>query len=381
MNISLSVPDILLFATSILLMFNILLLLKKVNSKNYMLIGTLAIYFSFITATIVLLLITRYNVKIINSGTILTLMTIVYSLYNVFHYFSLQQLIVKKSRFTFKHLLHLVSVILVGIVIFYFFQPINFIKGKGYSYVFETQHLMIAQSKNYIILLARIFHPIFYAILGGYLLFSFYNSPRYLSIQKSTRYFIFFFYFQKIFLFIWVLIGYIGFDIDNDLFSKISITGFSVTALFMSSYILLSPNLFLQITKLNYNSKKAPLEASKLPDLASQLERMMNQNKFYLDANYSLTNLSSDTDISANIIREVIASKGYKNFSAYINSFRIANAEQLISNGYLDTYSIESLCRDSGFQSEVTFYRVFKKIHDCTPKEFSYNLKSSKKIN
>jgi hypothetical protein len=381
MNISLSVPDILLFATSILLMFNILLLLKKVNSKNYMLIGTLAIYFSFITATIVLLLITRYNVKIINSGTILTLMTIVYSLYNVFHYFSLQQLIVKKSQFTFKHLLHLVSVALVGIVIFYFFQPINFIKGKGYSYVFETQHLMIAQSKNYIILLARIFHPIFYAILGGYLLFSFYNSPRYLSIQKSTRYFIFFFYFQKIFLFIWVLIGYIGFDIDNDLFSKISITGFSVTALFMSSYILLSPNLFLQITKLNYNSKKAPLEASKLPDLASQLERMMNQNKFYLDANYSLTNLSSDTDISANIIREVIASKGYKNFSAYINSFRIANAEQLISNGYLDTYSIESLCRDSGFQSEVTFYRVFKKIHDCTPKEFSYNLKSSKKIN
>lgn len=381
MNISLSVPDILLFATSILLMFNILLLLKKVNSKNYMLIGTLAIYFSFITATIVLLLITRYNVKIINSGTILTLMTIVYSLYNVFHYFSLQQLIVKKSRFTFKHLLHLVSVALVGIVIFYFFQPINFIKGKGYSYVFETQHLMIAQSKNYIILLARIFHPIFYALLGGYLLFSFYNSPRYLSIQKSTRYFIFFFYFQKIFLFIWVLIGYIGFDIDNDLFSKISITGFSVTALFMSSYILLSPNLFLQITKLNYNSKKAPLEASKLPDLASQLERMMNQNKFYLDANYSLTNLSSDTDISANIIREVIASKGYKNFSAYINSFRIANAEQLISNGYLDTYSIESLCRDSGFQSEVTFYRVFKKIHDCTPKEFSYNLKSSKKIN
>ena len=346
-----------------------------------MLIGTLAIYFSFITATIVLLLITRYNVKIINSGTILTLMTIVYSLYNVFHYFSLQQLIVKKSQFTFKHLLHLVSVALVGIVIFYFFQPINFIKGKGYSYVFETQHLMIAQSKNYIILLARIFHPIFYAILGGYLLFSFYNSPRYLSIQKSTRYFIFFFYFQKIFLFIWVLIGYIGFDIDNDLFSKISITGFSVTALFMSSYILLSPNLFLQITKLNYNSKKAPLEASKLPDLASQLERMMNQNKFYLDANYSLTNLSSDTDISANIIREVIASKGYKNFSAYINSFRIANAEQLISNGYLDTYSIESLCRDSGFQSEVTFYRVFKKIHDCTPKEFSYNLKSSKKIN
>jgi AraC-like DNA-binding protein len=376
MNISLSIPDILLFTTSILLVFNIILLLNKVNSKNYMLVGTLAIYFSFITATTVLLLFTRYNIKIINSGTILTLMTIVYLLYNVFHYFSLQQLIVKKNRFNIKYLLHLVAVIIFGILIFYFFQPLNFIKGKGYSYIFETQHLMVAQSKNYIIFLARIFHPIFYAILGGFLLFSFYNSPRFLSIQKSTRYFIFFFYFQKIFLFIWVLIGYLGFNIDSELFSKLSITGFSITALFMSSYILLSPHLFLQITKLNYASKKTPLEASKLPDLASQLERMMDQNKFYLDANYNLTNLSSDTDISANTIREVIAACGYKNFSAYINSFRIAHAEQLISNGYLDTYSIESLCKDSGFQSEVTFYRVFKKVHDCTPKEFSYNLKS-----
>jgi AraC-like DNA-binding protein len=144
----------------------------------------------------------------------------------------------------------------------------------------------------------------------------------------------------------------------------------------MSSYIILNPDLFLQITKLNHTSKKTPIEASKLPDLVLLLERMMDQNKFYLDANYSLTNLSSDTDISANTIREVIAASGYKNFSAYINSFRIANAEQLISNGYLDTYSIESLCKDSGFQSEVTFYRVFKKVHDCTPKEFSYNLKS-----
>jgi len=380
MNIALSVPDILLFTTSILLVFNIILLIKKVNSKNYMLIGTLAIYFSFITATIVLLLFTRYNINIINSGTILTLMTIVYSLYNVFHYFSLEQLIVKKSRFDVKHLFHLFSVILVGMLIFYFFQPLNFIKGKGYSYVFETQHLMAAQSKNYIILLARIFHPIFYAILGGYLLFKFCNSPRYLSTQKSTRYFIFFFYFQKIFLFIWVLIGYVGFDIDSELFSKLSITGFSITALFMSSYILLSPNLLSQITKLNYSTKKLPLEVSKLPDLAEQLERIMEQNKFYLDHNYNLTNLSSDSDISVNTIREVIAGSGYKNFSAYINSFRIANAEQLISNGYLDTYSIESLSKDSGFQSEVTFYRVFKKVHKCTPKEYSFNIKNQSKL-
>ena len=378
MNLHLSIPDFLLFAAIVLLIFTTLLLLKKVNSKNYMLVGTLAIYFSLITATIVLILFTRYNIKLLDSATILVLMAIVYSLYNVFHYFSLQQLIAIKTRFTLQHGFHLGVILLVAILIFYFYEPIDFIKSKGYSFVFETQHLMSVQNKNFILRLIRTIYPIFYFILGGYLLFAFYNSPRYLSVQKSTRFFIFFFYFQRLLLFIWVSIGFIGYNIDENLFSSISMIGFSITVLLMSSYILLSPNLLLQITKLNYNSKKTAVDTSKFQDLFAQLNRLMDQNNFYLDANYSLTNLSSDTDISANTIREVIATNGYKNFSTYINSYRIAHAEQLISNGYLDTYSIESLCKDSGFQSEVTFYRVFKKVNLCTPKEFTYNLKNYK---
>ena len=378
MNLHLSIPDFLLFAAIVLLIFTTLLLLKKVNSKNYMLVGTLAIYFSLITATIVLILFTRYNIKLLDSATILVLMAIVYSLYNVFHYFSLQQLIAKKTRFTLQHGFHLGVILLVAILIFYFYEPIDFIKSKGYSFVFETQHLMSVQNKNFILRLIRTIYPIFYFILGGYLLFAFYNSPRYLSVQKSTRFFIFFFYFQRLLLFFWVSIGFIGYNIDENLFSSISMIGFSITVLLMSSYILLSPNLLLQITKLNYNSKKTAVDTSKFQDLFAQLNRLMDQNNFYLDANYSLTNLSSDTDISANTIREVIAANGYKNFSTYINSYRIAHAEQLISNGYLDTYSIESLCKDSGFQSEVTFYRVFKKVNLCTPKEFTYNLKNYK---
>jgi len=376
MNIHIIFPDIFLFAAIILLGLNTILFLIKINKKNYILIGSLSLYFIFITATVVLLIYTRYNIEIMNHGTILTLITIVYSLYNVFHYFSLQQLIVKKNQFNVKYLLHLVAILILSGLILYFFEPIYYITGKGYNYIYESQHLMKVQSKNYIILLIRILHPIFYFILGGYLLHSFYNSPRYLSIKKSTRYFIFFFYFQKILLFVLVLIGFVGFDKNVELFSKLSITGFSIAALFMSSYILLSPNLLLQITKPNYTSKKTPLVESKLTDLMSQLKRIMDQKKFYLDANYSLTNLSSDTDIPVKTIREVIINSGYKNFSAYINSFRIAHVEQLISNGYLDKYSIESLCKDSGFQSEVTFYRVFKKVHNCTPKEFSYNIKS-----
>lgn len=379
MNLPLTIPDILLFTTFILLLSTIILLVKKINSKNYLLIGTLAIYFCFISTTIGLILFTRYNIKVLNSTNILICMSIVYTLYNVFHYFSLHQLIVKKSYFKLDYLIHLISIITIGILIFYFFEPLHSIKGKGYNFIFETQHLMIAQRKNLTLSLTRIIHPLFYLILGGYLLFSFYTSPRYLSINKQIRYFILFLYLQKIFMFIWVTIGFIGFNIDSNLYSTISITGYSITSLVMSSYILLSPTLIIKITKLHKKSDNTPIDLSKLPDLATQLGQMINESEFYLSANYSLTNLSSDTNIPINTIRKIITTSGFKNYSAYINSFRIAHAEKLIFDGYLNIYSIESLCKDSGFQSEVTFYRVFKKINNCTPKEFSYNLNGSGK--
>lgn len=378
MNLPLSFPDILLLIASSFLMVTILLLIKKINSKNYMLVGTLAIYFSFITTTLVLILVTRYNIKLVSSATNLVLMTIVYSLYNVFHYFSLQQLIVKKNNLKPQHYLHLGAVVIIGILIFYFLDSVNPIKGKGYNFVFET-HFMLIRHKNYILPLSRIVHPIIYFILGGYLLYTFYRSPQYLTTEKPTRIFIFFFYLQKVFLFVSVTIGFLGFYSDSNYYSSISITVFSLTAVTMSSYILLNPDILIQITKSRFNSIKKEVDKSKISDVSKKMNRLMDQNKLFLDADYNLSKLSADTGISTKSIREVIVANEYKNFAAYINSFRIAHAEKLIANGYLDMYSIESLCNDSGFQAEVTFYRVFKRINGCTPKEYSYNLKKTNK--
>jgi AraC-like DNA-binding protein len=377
MNLPLSFPDILLFVSSSFLMVIILLLIKKINSKNYMLVGTLAIYFSFITTILVLILVTRYNINLVSSASNLVLMTIVYSLYNVFHYFSLQQLIIKKNNLKSQHYIHLVVVAIIGILIFCFLDSVNPIKGKGYNFVFET-HFMLIQHKNYILPLTRIVHPLIYFILGGYLLYSFYRSPQYLSTEKPTRIFIFFFYFQKVFLFISVTIGFLGFYGDSDYYSSISITVFSLTAVTMSSYILLNPDMLIQITKSRFNFIKKEADKSKLRDISEKMNWLMDQKKLFLNADYNLTKLSADTGMPNKSIREVIMANEYKNFAAYINSFRIAHAEKLISNGYLDMYSIESLCNDSGFQAEVTFYRVFKRINGCTPKEYSYNLKKNK---
>lgn len=378
MNTILSFTDLLLFAATTVLLLTLILLLKKINSKNYVLLGTLSVYFIMITLSIIIILIMRFNYFNSNSVYLPILISTVFSLHNLFHYFSLQLIISKKNRFEIKQIIHFLPVVLFGILIFIFFKPIYATKEYGFLNLLETQNLMYSNTKNLTIGLLRIAHTFFYCILGSILVYSFFKSPNYKSYPKSIRSFVFFFLFQKIALLVWVVIGFLRINTNLVILSEISITGFSITALIISTFILLHPNLFIQISKPNLDNKKMAVENSDLSNLLAQMNQEIQNKQLYLDPTYNLTNLSSDSGITANNIREIITAHGYKNYSAYINSFRIDHAEQLILNGYLDMYSIESLTKDSGFQSEVTFYRVFKSIHNCTPKEYSFNVKKIK---
>ena len=377
MDIRLSLTDLLLFAATTILILTLILLLNKINLKNYLLIGTLSAYFIMITLSLIIILTMRFNYLHSNSVYLPIFISTIFSLHNLFHYFTLQLIISKNTRFKAKKLIHFIPILILGILIYIFFKPIYSTKEEGFLNIFETQNLMYSNIKNLTLGILRIAHPFVYSILGSILVYSFYKSPSYQSHPKSIRSFVVFFLFQKIALLVWVIVGFLRIKMDLVILSEISITGFSITALIISTFILLNPNLFIQITKPNFESKKIILDNSKLPDLYNQINVAIKDDQLFLNHQYNLTNLSSDTGISATTIREIITVNDFKNYSAFINSFRIDYAKNLIRNGYLDTFSIESLCRDAGFQSEVTFYRVFKNIQNCTPKEYSYAIKNN----
>ena len=377
MDLTLSLPDLLLCAASTILVLTIILLLKKMNAKNYVFISMLSMYFLMLIAQSIFFITMHLNLLTTKTIFIPIVGAFILIFYNVFHYLTLRQLILKTNLLKIKDLIHLLPIIIVIVIICFFFDPVYLSKQKSLNTIFETQYLMYSYKRNYIIGLIRLLHPLFYLVLGGQLVYSFYKTVSDSPGTKSRKKFVYFFYFQKTIFMIWFLIGLFGFDTDIMTFSYISILGFSISALIMSTYVILNPDIFIQITKPNFETKKIILDNSKLPDLYNQINVAINGDQLFLNPQYNLTNLSSDTGISANTIREIITVNDFKNYSAFINSFRIDYAKNLIRNGYLDTFSIESLAKDSGFQAEVTFYRVFKKIHNCTPKEYSYTIKSN----
>jgi AraC-like DNA-binding protein len=373
----LSFIDLLFFTATALSLLIVILLISKINSKNYILIGMLSLY--FLLNVLALIAIPVFHVNDLNVYKKYPLLIplvfgLIFTLNNVFHYFSLQQLISKSSKIKANKLVHFLPTVVMVIVAFFFLKPLYSLNINTYEGLVDTQRINLFNEKNYVFYFFRVAHPFIYLVLGGYLIYNFYKSARYQSTHKSIRLFIFFLYFQKTIVFAGLILSLFKFGQSTYLSVYIPIFGFVLTTLVLSSYIILNPDLFLKMIKPYSDYPKAKTENDELSGLFERLNQVIQHNQLYLNPNYTLANLSDDAEISIITIREILSEYGFKNYAAYINSFRIQHAEQLIKSKYLDSYSIESLCKESGFQSEVTFYRVFKNIHNCTPKEYNFSV-------
>jgi len=58
------------------------------------------------------------------------------------------------------------------------------------------------------------------------------------------------------------------------------------------------------------------------------------------------------------------------NFKTFINSYRINEATRLISQGWLNNHTMESLAQEAGFNNRMSFYRVFKKHTGKSPSDW-----------
>ena len=62
----------------------------------------------------------------------------------------------------------------------------------------------------------------------------------------------------------------------------------------------------------------------------------------------------------------------------YCNYFKIIETEKQIKEGALNTYSMEKIYHEAGFNSHQTFNRSFRKKHGITPREYWLKVKNEK---
>jgi AraC-like DNA-binding protein len=113
---------------------------------------------------------------------------------------------------------------------------------------------------------------------------------------------------------------------------------------------------------------KKPHKKTNDPDAAAlvqKLEDVMTGKELYKNPNLSLGDLAKAVNVSGHQLSQVLNDILGKNFTSYINEYRINEACRMMAANH--PFSLEAMGYEVGFNSKSTFYTAFKKIKATTP--------------
>ena len=155
---------------------------------------------------------------------------------------------------------------------------------------------------------------------------------------------------------------------------SIGYLGFKQTSLFTD----FSPSSFAT----DNQSSQAKYERSGLTDIEAQelknsLLKHLDNSKPFLQSNLSLAQVASQLDISRHHLSQVINKNLQTTFFDLINSFRVKEFKNRISNGEAEKFTVLSIALSCGFNSKSAFNRIFKNQTGSTPSAYISSLKSA----
>jgi len=149
-------------------------------------------------------------------------------------------------------------------------------------------------------------------------------------------------------------------------------------ATYISGAIVFSFILYLIISILLYRKKTDDLfllnnqkysgkriDSTEAAILSEKLENIMNAKSLYKNPNLSLQDVSQEMNISTHQLSQFLNNNLNKNFTSFVNEFRIKEACKIITSN--DKLTLESVGYDVGFNSKSTFFSAFKKHTGTTP--------------
>ncbi|TQV89278.1 helix-turn-helix domain-containing protein [Aliikangiella coralliicola] len=114
------------------------------------------------------------------------------------------------------------------------------------------------------------------------------------------------------------------------------------------------------------NKKASCAETEKL---ANSFRHLLEQQKIYLEPTLNIRQVAERLDVSQSNFSQVVNTHFDKSFRELINEYRIEDVKEKLLDRQ-SKVSILSLALESGFNSEASFYRVFKNKTGVSPKEF-----------
>ncbi len=119
-------------------------------------------------------------------------------------------------------------------------------------------------------------------------------------------------------------------------------------------------------------SKKKNQEISEVKKrtISKELKQAMEIDKVFLNPTLTIDKLASIVNTSSKNLSRVINQEYKKSFRDFINEYRINEVKHKLKSKDYKSKSILGIALECGFNSEASFYRVFKKVTQKSPKDF-----------
>jgi len=104
--------------------------------------------------------------------------------------------------------------------------------------------------------------------------------------------------------------------------------------------------------------------------IAQLLENVIINDKLFLNPTLSLKDVSQALNVNQRNLSYTINQHFQKSFRELINAYRIEEVKANLNDENLKKRSVFGIAMDCGFNSEASFYRIFKKHTGSSPKEF-----------
>lgn len=131
----------------------------------------------------------------------------------------------------------------------------------------------------------------------------------------------------------------------------------------------------------NYTPKKrykqSLLKKDEISKYVKVLEKLMMDSKLYLNPDLSLKDLALQLELPANYVSQLLNQGFRKNFSEYINTFRLNEFKDRVVLEANKGLTIMAIAYDSGFNSKTVFNTFFKKNEGITPNTFLKSIKGN----
>ena len=112
------------------------------------------------------------------------------------------------------------------------------------------------------------------------------------------------------------------------------------------------------------------LEVEKMETWFPKVQGIMEDQQLFLDPTMNLPTFARHVQLPAPEISQIIKKKTGRSFRDFLNAYRVSAFQQKLNDPRLQHLSILGLAYESGFNSEASFYRIFKKATGLSPSAY-----------